>query len=316
MQSRPLQLLFDAVHRGKYDFQDFLHGDIASSYAPIRVKQRPAYRPDKKLKDYLVFLNSFIFEWLPINGRVVYSYRKGVNPHEVAFPHAHSRAFFQADIEDFFGSISRTLVKSTIVSEKHSVPVSDLDSYVERILDLTTIDEVLPIGFPTSPSISNACLTPFDNELEKFCRRSGLIYSRYADDIFVSGKCRDALKNVESKLDELLAHFFGGEIKLNSAKCKLTTVGRKTKILGMVVLPNGQVTIDMELKKRVEVLLYFFVHKRDRFLDMSKGDLNSGIQQLAGYISYINSADEPYFEKLRRKFGATVVDSFLHRSAQ
>jgi len=64
------------------------------------------------------------------------------------------------------------------------------------------------------------------------------------------------------------------------------------------------------------VLLYFFVHRRDRFLAMSDGDLDSGIQKLAGYISYINSADEPYFEKLRRKFGAAVVDSFLHRSAQ
>ena len=316
MQPRPLQFLFDAMHHGKYDFQDFLHCDIPSSYTPIRVKKRQAYRPDKKLKDYLVFLNSFVFERLPVNERVVYSYRKGINPHEVAFPHAHNRAFFQADIVDFFGSISRALVKSTMNSAKCRIPVADLDTYVERILDLVTIDDILPIGFPTSPPVSNACLTPFDNELENYCRAFNLVYTRYADDIFVSGIHREALGNVESKLDDLLTRFFGERIRLNQDKRKLTTIGRKTKILGMVVLPNGRVTIDMELKKKVEVLLYFFVHKRDRFLVMSNGDLDSGIQKLAGYISYINAADEPYFEKLRRKFGAAVVDSFLHRSAQ
>ena len=316
MQPKPLQLLFNAMHHGKYEFQDFLHGDIASSYTSIQIKQRTAYRPDKKLKAYLVFLNTFIFEYLAINERVVYSYRKGINPHEVAFPHAHSRAFFQTDIENFFGSISRALAKATIVSQKDRVPVSDLHSYVERILDFTTIGEVLPIGFPTSPPLSNVCLTPFDNDLENYCRGSDLVYTRYADDICISGKSRGVLGGVESKLNELLAYHFDGHLRLNRGKRKFTTIGRKTRILGMVVLPNGRVTIDMEVKKRVEVLLHFFTRRRDKFLAISGGDLDAGIQKLAGYISYINAADAPYLEKLKRKFGATVIDSFLHRSAQ
>ena len=271
MHPRPLQLLFDAMHHEKYEFQDFLHGDIVSSYTRIQIKRRPAYRPDKKLKAYLVFLNTFVFEYLPINERVVYSYRKGVNPHEVAFPHAHNRAFFQADVENFFGSIGRALVKSTIVSHKNRVPVSDINSYIERILDFTTIDEVLPIGFPTSPPISNACLTLFDNEFESYCLSSDLVYTRYADDIFVSGKRRENLGGVEKKLNELLAYHFDGSMRLNREKCKLTTVGRKTRILGMAILPNGQVTIDMEVKKRVEVLLHFFTRRRDIFLALSDG---------------------------------------------
>lgn len=316
MQSRSLQHLFDAMHHGKYEFQDFLHGDIASGYESIQVKQRSVYRPNKKLKAYLVFLNTFIFEYFPINERVVYSYRKGVNPHEVAFPHAHNRAFFQTDIENFFGSIDRALVKSTIVSHKDRVPVSDLCSYVERILDFTTIDDALPIGFPTSPPISNACLTPFDDEFENYCLGSDLVYTRYADDIFVSGKCRGDLSTAEQELNKLLTHHFDGNMRLNRKKRKLTTVGRKTKMLGMVILPNGQVTIDMEVKRKVEVLLYFFIHRRDKFLDLSDGDLDAGVQKLSGYINYINTADGSYLEKLKRKFGITVIDSFLHRTAQ
>ena len=316
MQPKPLQVIFNAMHHGKYEFEDFLHADITSSYTQIRVGHRTVYRLDKKLKAYLVFLNTFVFEYLAVNKRVVYSYRKGVNPHEVAIPHAHSRAFLQIDIEDFFGSIDRTLAQSTILSQKDIVPISDMDFYIQRILDLTTVDDTLPVGFPTSPTISNVCLTPFDNDLETHCHGSGLVYTRYADDIVISGQNRESLHSVESKLNELLENHFHGNLRLNCAKRKLTAVGRKTRILGMVILPNGRVTIDMELKKRVEVLLHFYVRSREKFLDMSDGDLEAGIEKLSGYINYINSADKPYLQKLKRKFGSTVIDSFLHRSAQ
>lgn len=316
MQPKPLRLLFDAMHHGKYEFDDFLHTDVSSSYTPIHIRQRVAYRPDKKLKAYHVFLNTFLFEHLEVNKRVVYSYRKGINPHEVAFPHAKSRAFFQTDIENFFGSIDRDLTESTILSQKTQVPISDLNPYIERILELVLIDNALPIGFPTSPSISNVCLTKFDNDFQKFCIISDLVYTRYADDIIVSAKHRDALAGIELKLNELLIQHFSGKLRLNRTKRKLTTVGRRTRILGMVILPNGQVTIDMELKKRIEVLLHFYIRNRQKFLDICDGDIDMGIQKLSGYINYINSADRPYLEKLKRKFGATVVDSFLHRSAQ
>ena len=102
MQSKPLELLFDAVHHGKYDFEDFLNGDLTSHYSPVQIGRRTLYRPDKKLKAYLTFLNTFVFEHLLLNDRAVYSYRKGVNPHEAVHVHASNRAFFQTDIEDFF----------------------------------------------------------------------------------------------------------------------------------------------------------------------------------------------------------------------
>ena len=315
MQPKPLRFLFDAVHHGKYQFEDFLHADVTSNYTPIYMKKRIAYRPDKKLKAYQIFLNTFLFDHLEVNKRVVYSYRKGVNPHEVAFPHARNRAFFQIDIENFFGSIDRQLIESTILSQESRVPISDLRSYIERILELTVVNDALPIGFPTSPPISNVCLTRFDNELEEYCLVSDLVCTRYADDIAVSAKSRDALFGIESKLNELLIQHFSGKLRLNRTKKKFTSIGRRTRILGMVILPNGQVTIDMELKRRIEVLLHFYIRNRSKFLDMSDGDIDAGIQKLSGYINYINSADKPYLEKLKRKFGATVVDSFLHRSA-
>lgn len=317
MTTKSLQALFEAMHHGKYEFDDFLHGDVGANFGVISVKGRDAYRPNKKLKAYHTFLNTFLCEYLDVNDRVVYSYRKGANVHAAVSAHAKSRAFFQTDLLDFFGSIDREMVRSALVKRSARVPISDLGDHIERVLELTTApDGSLPVGFATSPPISNACLTAFDDELESHCKSTRLLYTRYSDDLVISAGQREDLADIETTVEQLLALHIAGKLKLNPTKSKLTTVGRKVKILGMVILPSGHVALDMDVKKRIEVLLYFYVRDRERFLKIVDNDMKSGIQQLAGYVNHVNAVDKAYLEKLSKKFGSTVIDSFLHRSAK
>ena len=316
MTAKSLQVLFEAMYHGKYEFNDFLHGDVAENYDLIPIKKdRKIYRPNKKLRAYHVFLNTFLCEYLDLNSRVVYAYRRGVNPHQAVGAHALSRAFFQTDIVNFFGSIDRDTVKSTIIERGKRIPIADLHAHLERILDLTTINGLLPVGFSISPPISNACLTGLDNDLELYCRRNHLIYTRYADDIVVSARSRESLKDIRSTINELLRQHFKGKLQLNPLKSKLTTIGRKVTVLGMTITPSGHVTVDRDLKRRIEVLLHFYTRNREKFLNTVQNDMKSGIDQLAGYVNYINTADKAYLEKLRKKYGSTVIDSLLHRSA-
>lgn len=315
MKAKSLSLLFDAMHHGKYDFGDFLGCDVSACYKGGTVKGRAILQPNKKLKAYHAFLCSFLVDFLELNQRVVFAYRKGVNPHDAVTRHAKNRAFFQTDIENFFGSVTREIVQSTIVQNAENIPVLDLAEHMERILDLITVDGALPAGFSTSPSISNACLRDFDNVFERYCNDHQLTYTRYADDLIVSGDSREALKDIPSVIGKLLLKHSFESFKLNRGKSKLTTIGRKIKVLGMVILPSGRATVDMELKKRIEVLLHFYIRDREKFLNVVNQDLEAGITQLSGYVNYINAADKPYLEKLKKKFGSTVVDSFLHRSA-
>jgi len=303
--------------RGKYDFDDFLTAPIPNNYATTKVRDRTIYRPNKKLKVYHRFLNTVLFDCLPINETVTYAYRKGVNPHEAVKPHAHSRAFFQTDIRDFFSSIGREIVRERLLTSGPSIPILDLTAHLERILDFTTVNGILPIGFSTSPPISNACLIDFDNDLQAYCNDADLIYTRYSDDIIISAQSREKLQEIKQTIADLLAKHFSGKMVLNDEKSKLTTIGRKIKILGLVVLPSGEVAVDMELKKHIEVLIHYSIQDEDIFLKQAKEpDRKAGLNKLSGYINYINAADPDYLEKLRRKYGTAVIDSFLHRSAQ
>lgn len=315
MIAKPMQVLFDAMHHGKYEFTDFIQGDIERNYAVVTMDDRVVYQPNKKLRAYHRFIAAFICNYLDINERVVHSYRKGFSTLTAISAHAKNRAFFHADIDNFFASITRDLVKSTLVDRSAHIPITDFHKHVDRILALVTADNSLPVGFATSPSISNSCLTGFDHALELRCSHSELTYTRYADDIVISGGSREALLGVKAMVEELLGQHFGRRLTLNTQKSKLVTIGRKIKLLGIVILPSGRVTIDRELKARIEVLVHFYVKDREKFLSLVDNDLKGGVGKLSGYINHVNSIDKIYLNKLRKKFGSTVIDSFMHRSA-
>ena len=316
MNKQPLKFLFEAMYHGKYDFHDFLTCDIRKDFDEFKIDDRQIFNPNKKLKVYHNFLNLFLLEKLRTNTDVVFSYRKGVNVYQAVSKHAANKYFFQTDLLRFFPSIDVSLVRSTIIGSSDCTPIADILDHVERILELVTVNESLPVGFSTSPLISNACLFEFDNAFQKFCEEREFAYTRYSDDLIVSSKNKGDLVSIEEVLQTLLAEFFNGKIALNQGKTKFTHTGRKIKLLGMVILPNGKVTVDMSFKKHLEVLIHFYLKDRAKFLIMVDSDLKGGMEKLSGYLSYVNTVDNDYLNKLRMKYGATAVDMFLHYTPQ
>ena len=164
------------MYHDKLDFSDFEHGAIEENYSKFEHfehdKIRTIIKPNKKFKTYHTFLNLFLFEHLPINERVVFSYRKGVSAYDAVAPHRTGKHFFQSDIRGFFTSIDRGLIQKTIERGKDFAPVADIDAYIERILDLVCIEGSLPPGLPASPVISNSVLLLFDDETGRTAARS------------------------------------------------------------------------------------------------------------------------------------------------
>jgi len=327
MTRQPLQTLFEAMYHGKVSYDDFLHSEMQQNYEivfPGSRDKRAIYKPKENLKTYHKFLNLFLIELLPLNERVVYSYRRGVGAVNAVQRHRQGRYFFQTDIRSFFYSIDSALIKRVILAGAGLSAISDIEQHIDRIIDLVCIDDTVPIGFPVSAPLSNAVLFDFDNEVEFICKKLDLEYSRYADDIIISGQHQKNLLDMDNCVQEKLHAFASDKFFINRKKTRFFQVGGKIKILGMMILPNGTISPDSKKKRELEVLLHFYLTDRDKFdqmiVDMRtragkgfKDSDDAGEDILSGNLNYVDSIDPEYTNKLRRKFGAATIDMLIHK---
>jgi RNA-directed DNA polymerase len=326
MTKKPLQELFEAMYHGKPDFQDFLTSAVADNYSIGTEGEggRRLLKPSAALKEYHRFLNLFIFEFLPVNVDVAFAYRKGVGAIDAVQKHRNSKYFFQTDIIDFFGSIDSSLAKRVLIEGAESLPVSDVLDHIDRIIQLVCVDGFLPVGFPASAPLSNCVLYDFDNALDNFCNGNGLVYSRYADDIILSGADLEAISGVEKVIQETLDRHASSALKLNAAKTRHFRVGGKLKILGLMILPNSKITPDTKKRREVEVLLFYYLRDLEKFRSMvekikprilEKKDLSleDYVDFLSGSLNYVDSIDPDYTDKLRKKFGSATIDVLIHK---
>jgi len=86
-----LQKAFDSTFHQTFDFNDFLNLDTTKEYGQFNIHNRTILSPSQKLKKFLRFLNSFVFDYADINSNVVFSYRRGENAYSAVEKHAHSQ---------------------------------------------------------------------------------------------------------------------------------------------------------------------------------------------------------------------------------
>ncbi|WP_348731311.1 reverse transcriptase family protein [Rheinheimera texasensis] len=326
---RSLEEIFISTFHEKMSFAEFLKLDVKSEFHKIVKSKRTIYAPSPKLKQIHRFINKTILEFADYNLDVVYSYRKGVSIRDAVEKHAKNDFFFQTDLSNFYGNIHSDNVKSCLSKQLSNVLISDIDCYVGRIEELTVIDNHIPAGFSTSPLLSNICLFDFDNALLKNCEENNLTYTRYSDDIIISGSDVDFAHDIENTINNHLATYVNNDIKLNKLKTKFNKKGHDFKILGFNILPNGIVTIPSTDKKEVESLLYFYLTNRDKFenyfqvlannknLDLNEKSLQEyATGTLSGKLIAFNAMDKSYISKLRRKYGNTVIDMFIRKSVK
>lgn len=314
---KPLRTLFEAMFHGKRAYADFLRkvseDDLGRSHIKQGAKRRELINPNERLRAYHHFLRLFLVDFLPVHA-AVFSYRKGINARAAVERHAQSRHFFVTDIESFFPSLTRDILRETLTSATEEIPFADLHEHLEHLLDLLCVDNALPVGFSTSPGLSNAALYPFDVAFHSICSALGVMYTRYADDIVVSAAERDAVESAETALADILPRMLGGVLRLHRGKSRYLHIGGKIKLLGMVLLPNGTISVDTNVKDEIETMLHLYIRDRERFNTMLDVGPAKTEARLAGLLNYVNTVDQSYLDKLRRKYGVAAVDMFLHRS--
>ena len=85
------------------------------------------------------------------------------------------------DVKDFFPSTTEAAVTPVLVE------AGFVDEALSDVICLSMLDGGLPQGSPVSCLLANLAFCAVDQRIRRICRRRGLSYSRYVDDIAVSG---------------------------------------------------------------------------------------------------------------------------------
>ena len=311
MDTRTFEQAFNAVFHKKESFADFCSFVQEEHIEEFLYKERQVYRTSKKYKQYLRFLDKVVLRHLSVNPDVVHSYIKGKSALTAVEAHAGNRAFFLTDIESFFSNISEKDVARVLFRDNNLIPISDFESFVPYCSKIMTWNDSIPVGFPTSPQLSNAFLFEFDNALQAFCKLHDLSYTRYSDDIIVSAKHREALPPLADTVQELLRTHASESLFVNTKKTKVTHTGNKVKILGLIVTQDGHVTIDTKYKRTIESLLHFYSTDRERYQDLLRTKLDGKEHSLFGLLHYVKATDSAYLEKLQRKYGLLTLRTLM-----
>jgi RNA-directed DNA polymerase len=152
-------------------------------------------------------------------------------PKHGAVAHARSHLGFgwchTSDVKDCFPSISRDVVRRALREAGLG------EDAAEAVLDLTTIDDQLPQGAPSSTWLVDVVFTGIDEHLLVAARRVGASYSRYVDDIAISAP------NPETSLvAELHGRLKRAGLRVNASKSRSAERPRGIVITGVQVT-NG-----------------------------------------------------------------------------
>jgi len=316
MKNNSLENVFNAYFNNKKNFSDFhkIRIEEEARIIPLNKNNTELYQCSDRLKAIHNFLARFVFSEMLVRKDIVFSYRKEVNITDAVRPHCESDFIFKTDISKFFPSISADAV--SVKLQKYCAHISTVDAddvraNIGRIIYLCTINNRLPVGFASSPSISNFCFYDYDNLIDSYCREKNYIYSRYADDLIISSNSKISKESITADLSAILTSDELLRLSLNHKKTKIITKKYERKILGISILDNGKMTVSKITKRDIEVKLHLLRTNREKLVNYTGMDEMSSILSIAGVLSQINNIDKDYLYHLRKKYGNAIISKLL-----
>ena len=182
-----------------------------------------------------------------------------------ATPHLRRRAVVNADLKDFFPSITFPRVKGVFQQLGYSpaaatvlallcteCPRSSVE-YEGRALWVATGPRGLPQGACTSPALSNLVARGLDGRIAGLARKLGWTYTRYADDLTFSADAEGAAKT--AWLLARLRHIVAEEnFTVNEKKTRVQRPNAQQSVTGIVV--NQHPNVPRETVRRIRAILH------------------------------------------------------------
>lgn len=258
---------------------------------------REIAHPAKELKSLQRWIADNVFAKMPVHDSV-YSYRIGRGIRDHAELHRKGNYLIRIDLKDFFPSITARDVARLVIENRGrlSLPLTAED--LRNICRIVCRNNRLTIGAPSSPVISNAILYSFDKHWSRVCNHREVIYSRYADDIYLSTNVPNVLGEMYREMRKDLEEREWPKLVVNRRKVVFTSRKYNRNVTGLILTSDRKISIGHDKKR----WLRSQVHK------FSQGQLpEREASHLRGYLSYVRSVEPVFLQKLRKKYGVTVI---------
>ena len=158
--------------------------------------------------------------------------------------HRGYKYILKLDISNFFENISYVDVYNIFKEYGFSNGLCGV------LAHLTTYDEYLPQGAPTSPYLSNLVMRKFDYIIGKWCKKHNINYTRYSDDMTFS------MNEYNKELIRFVrVNLYKYGLELNNEKICLINNSSQQKITGIVV--NNKIQVDSKYRKTIRQEVYY-----------------------------------------------------------
>lgn len=242
---------------------------------------REISEPLPSLKEIQRWILENILIKIPVNPAAK-AFRPNYSIKENARFHTGQPKILTVDIKDFFPSIQPGRVFNVFRRIGYSPHVSSF------LTDLCSLDGGLPQGAPTSPALSNLVMRSFDNRLLEFARNNKIRYTRYADDITISGDF-DA-DNLKSFVYRAISEF---GFLVNDEKTRLLKNTQRQLVTGIVV--NHGLRVSRSYRMRLRQISYFIqkfgIEGHMARIEEERSNYREHLLGRAGFANFIRSGE-------------------------
>jgi RNA-directed DNA polymerase len=255
--------------------------------------QRVIEHPSRELKAIQRWLAGYLFSKFPTHKSAT-AYKEGASIRINALMHANSNYTLRLDFSNFFGSFSKEDVMNFLDNEKAILPYQPSDEDINFVGDISTRHGKMVIGAPSSPILSNIMMHSFDAIAFDYFKARDIIYTRYADDIFVSANDSASLQEVEPFITGQAQQHPYGKLLLNHSKTARLSKRVRRTVTGLVITPENKISIGRSKKKTIKSMIHKAIN----------GKLNAQeIMTLQGLLSYTKGAEPEFLSCLFKKYG-------------
>lgn len=266
--------------------------------------------PKPRLREAQRRLLRLLVSRIPVH-RAATGFIPGASTTDFARPHSGRTTVLRVDLRHCFESI--TALRIVEVFRRAGYPPAIARLLADLCTTATPADQLagvpaehatylrgrhLPQGAPTSPHLSNLVMHSLDRRLDGYSRANGLAYTRYGDDLALSGDAMDADRALWVVLKVIASERF----TVHAGKVRIMRQHQRQSLAGLVI--NDRPRVNRSDYDNLRALL----HNAQRHGASSQN--HSGHPDfrahVLGLIAWIGASDPTRRERLLRM--ATEVD--------